>query len=51
MREPPYPSVDIEQVRAHAAQRVNKSSLRVLAPEIGLGHSTLHNFLDGAAPS
>jgi hypothetical protein len=42
--------VPIEAVRELARDRAEQSSLRHLAPEIGLGHSTLHNFLNGAAP-
>ena len=49
-REIPYRDVDIDRVREYAAVAANRTSLRTLAPEIGLGHSTLHNFLGGAAP-
>jgi hypothetical protein len=42
--------VPIEAVRELARDYAERSSLRHLAPEIGLGHSTLHNFLNGAAP-
>lgn len=42
--------VPVEAMRELARDRVEQSSLRHLAPEIGLGHSTLHNFLNGAAP-
>ena len=42
--------VPIEAVRELARDHAERSSLRLLAPEIGLGHSTLHNFLAGAAP-
>lgn len=42
--------VPIEDVRELARDRAEQSSLRHLAPEIGVGHSTLHNFLNGAAP-
>lgn len=42
--------VPIEAVRELARDHAERSSLRHLAPEIGLGHSTLHNFLNGAAP-
>jgi hypothetical protein len=40
----------MEQVRAAARDAAEKSSLRTVAPEIGVGHSTLHNFLNGANP-
>jgi len=42
--------VPIDAVRELARDRAEQTSLRHLAPEIGLGHSTLHNFLNGAAP-
>lgn len=42
--------VPIEAVRELAREHAERTSLRHLAPEIGLGHSTLHNFLGGAAP-
>lgn len=44
MREIPYAHLDWEKVRAYTNSRVNASSLRTLAPEIGSGHGTLHNF-------
>ncbi|WP_329687759.1 hypothetical protein [Longimicrobium sp.] len=37
-------------MRELARDHAERTSLRLLAPEIGLGHSTLHNFLNGAAP-
>lgn len=42
--------VPIEAVRELARDHAERTSLRHLAPEIGLGHTTLHNFLNGAAP-
>lgn len=42
--------VPIDAVRELARDHAERTSLRQLAPEIGLGHSTLHNFLSGAAP-
>jgi hypothetical protein len=42
--------VPIDAVRELARDHAERTSLRQLAPEIGLGHSTLHNFLNGAAP-
>lgn len=42
--------VPVDAVRELARDRAEQSSLRTLAPEIGVGHSTLHNFLNGAAP-
>jgi hypothetical protein len=40
----------MQQVRRAARERAEESSLRTAAPEIGIGHSTLHNFLNGANP-
>lgn len=42
--------VPTDAVRDLAREHAERSSLRLLAPEIGVGHSTLHNFLGGAAP-
>jgi hypothetical protein len=42
--------VPIEPVREFARDRAEQSSIRTLAADIGLGHSTVHNFLGGAAP-
>lgn len=45
-----HPEIPLETIRAYVAERANSTSLRNLAPVIGLGHSTLHNFLAGAEP-
>lgn len=45
-REPP----PIAEIRDYAQEKAELTSLRILAKEIGLGHSTLHNFVGGAAP-
>ena len=42
--------VPLDAVRDLAREHAERSSLRQLAPEIGLGHSTLHNFVKGASP-
>ncbi|HEX8394425.1 MAG TPA: hypothetical protein VF665_18915 [Longimicrobium sp.] len=42
--------VSLEALRELALDRAEQSSIRVLAAEIGLGPSTLHNFLSGATP-
>jgi hypothetical protein len=42
--------VPIGAVRDLAREHAERSSLCLLAPEIGLGHTTLHNFFSGAAP-
>lgn len=48
-RSPITPEL-IETIRAAAAEETERTSLRALAPRIGVGHSTLHNFLNGANP-
>lgn len=50
MRDLPYARLDFSKVRAYAAECANRTSLRKLAGEIGIGHSTLANYLDGAVP-
>jgi transcriptional regulator with XRE-family HTH domain len=40
----------IEVVRAYARERSERTSLREVAGEIGVGASTLHNFLRGSTP-
>jgi DNA repair protein RadC len=40
----------LSAVREFARERAQRSSLRILASEIGIGHTTLNNFLDGAKP-
>jgi len=40
----------IEAVRELARDRSERSSIRHLADKMGLGHSTLHNFIRGATP-
>lgn len=40
----------LERARAHAQNRAEAWSVRVLAESVGVGHSTLHNFLRGAMP-
>jgi hypothetical protein len=42
--------VPIDPVREYARDRAEQTSIRHLAADIGLGHSTVHNFLNGAAP-
>lgn len=41
---------EIEAVRACARDRAERTSVRIVAGEIGLGHSTVHTFLHGASP-
>lgn len=40
----------IEKVRDLVWDHVERSSIRTVAEEIGIGHSTLHNFINGAEP-
>lgn len=42
--------IPIEPVREYARDRAEQTSIRHLAADVGLGHSTVHNFLNGAAP-
>jgi hypothetical protein len=49
-REIPYPDVKIDLVRALANRRANATSIRRLAAEVGLLHSTVDKFLRGAEP-
>lgn len=53
-KRPPAPptisAAQMQPVRSAAREAAESSSLRILAPEIGIGHSTLHNFLNGAEP-
>jgi hypothetical protein len=41
---------EIERVRAYVRERAETTSIRIVAGYIGLGHSTVHNFLSGATP-
>ena len=52
-RDPAYASVtaaQMEQVREAAREAVEFSSLRSVATDIGIGHSTLFNFVNGVMP-
>lgn len=52
-RSPMPPTISaahVQQVRNAAREAAESSSLRIVAREIGIGHSTLHNFLNGAEP-
>jgi hypothetical protein len=49
-REVPYPEVEIGDVRSYAAGRANASSVRETARQIGIGHTSLEKFLNGARP-
>ena len=49
-RELPYPEVDIDEVREYVQARTERSSVRAMAAEIGMRHTTLAKFLEGSAP-
>lgn len=46
----PYPDVNIDDVREYANRRADATSVRQLAKETGVGHTTLEKFLAGSAP-
>lgn len=46
----PYPRVDIDAVRDYANQLADQTSVRRVAKQIGLRHTTLEKFLGGAQP-
>jgi hypothetical protein len=43
-------SIPIPKLREFYADLTERNSIRVVAGWCGIGHSTLHNFLQGAAP-
>jgi hypothetical protein len=49
-REIPYPGMDITTVRRYANARANVSSVRQLALQIGMKHTTVDKFLRGSSP-
>jgi hypothetical protein len=46
----PYPEIDINEVREYANRRADATSVRQLARETGIQHTTLDKFLAGANP-
>jgi hypothetical protein len=50
MTTPNQEDPPIGAVRERVRDRAEQTSIRWVAEEIGLGHSTVHNFLNGAAP-
>jgi hypothetical protein len=46
----PYPDIDLAQVRRYVQGRGDSSSVRAVATEIGIGHTSLEKFLDGSSP-
>jgi hypothetical protein len=49
-REIPYPEVDIAVVRKYANRRANASSVRGIARQIGIRHTSFDKFLAGSEP-
>jgi hypothetical protein len=49
-RKIPYADVDIGVVRRYANARADASSIRQIAVEAGLGHTTFYKFLHGSTP-
>jgi hypothetical protein len=49
-REIPYPGMDITTVRRYANARANVSSVRQLALQIGMKHTSVDKFLRGSSP-
>jgi hypothetical protein len=49
-REIPYEDVDIAAVRRYANARASESSVRQVAGQVGLGHTSFGKFLRGSAP-
>lgn len=49
-REIPYSDLDIGAVRRYANARANESSVRQIAREVGMRHTTLTKFLNGSEP-
>lgn len=49
-RKIPYEEVDIAAVRRYANARANTTSIRQIAVQTGLGHTTFYKFLLGSTP-
>jgi hypothetical protein len=49
-RRVPYGEVDLAQVREYVQGRTDRSSVRSVAGEIGMPHTSLEKFLDGSTP-
>lgn len=50
VRHVPYGDVDLAQVREYVEGRTDRSSVRSVAGEIGMPHTSLEKFLDGSTP-
>ena len=46
----PYPEIDIAEVRELANRRADATSVRQVAREIGMRHTSLEKFLAGSEP-
>jgi hypothetical protein len=49
-REIPYADTDIAAVRRYANARASESSVRRIAGQVGMGHTSLGKFLKGSEP-
>lgn len=49
-REIPYAEVDIAVVRRYANRRANASSVRAIARQVGMRHTSFDKFLAGSEP-
>lgn len=49
-REIPYADVDIAAVRRYANARASESSIRRIAGQVGMGHTSVGKFLRGSEP-
>lgn len=49
-RDLPYPEVCIDRVRSYVQGRADFTSVRAIAAELGLGHTSLMKFLEGSEP-
>lgn len=49
-RDIPYSDLDIAAVRRYANARANESSVRQIARQVGMRHTTLTKFLAGSEP-
>lgn len=46
----PYPEINLDEVRAYANRRADATSVRQLARDIGMRHTSLEKFLAGSQP-
>lgn len=50
VRQVPYGEVDLAKARAYVQARADVRSVRSVAGEIGMPHTSLEKFLDGSTP-